>query len=132
MYLRSAKLGEIRMQQRIQFVLILLLFVLTGSLQNTSFGGETSAEQAVLTRTTSDQTAIALHRYLSATFHACDISVETPVVSYDHKAVFRQRVGVRAASDAVFGPATAQRIATPLPYGKASDYYVFTLERILV
>lgn len=120
------------MQQRIQFVLILLLFVLTGSLQNTSFGGETPAGQTVLTRTASDEAPVAAHRYLSATFHACDISVETPVVSYDHKAMFRQRVGVRAASDAVFGPAMALRVATPLPYGKASDYYVFTLERILV
>lgn len=120
------------MQQRIQFVLILSLFILTGSLQNTSFGGMTSTEGAVLTRTTSDEGAVATHRYLSAALHTCDISVETPVVSYDHKAMLRQRVGVRAASDAVFGRTTTRRVDTPLPYGKAVDYYVFTLGRILV
>lgn len=120
------------MQQRIQFVLILSLFILTGSLQDTTFGGATSAEEAVLTRTTSDEGAVATHRYLSAALHTCDISVETPVVSYDHKALFRQRVGARAAFDADFGRTTPRRVATPLPYGKAVDYYVFTLGRILV
>lgn len=120
------------MQQRIQLVLILLLFVLAGSLQSRSFDGTTSVEQAVLTRTASDDATVAVHRYLSATLHLCDISVETPVVSYDHKAAFRQREGVRAVSDALYGSCTALCVASPLPYGKAADYYVFTLERILV
>ncbi|WP_300737595.1 hypothetical protein [uncultured Alistipes sp.] len=121
------------MQQRIQFVLILLLFVLTGSLQSLSFDDTASVGQAVLTRTASDDAAVASRaNCFSVPLHLSDISVETPVVSYDHKACFRQREGIRAASDAVFGPSNVLRAAAPVPYGSAVDYYIFTLERILV
>ncbi len=120
------------MVERIQYLLILLLFVLLGSLDRASFGDDACGVQTVLTRSTDSDSFTAVHNYLSAWTHPCDTTAETPVISFEHRAVVRQRAAVRAAVDAAFDVRMAIRTLFGASHPDAVDYYVFSLERILI
>lgn len=120
------------MLERLQYALILLLFALAGSLADTSFRSDAGSVQPVLTETAADSSPAPGHNYLSVLTHPCDFSAEAPVVSFDHKAIFRQRTAVRTATDAAFGVRAALCTSSRVLHGKPADYYVFTLGRILI
>lgn len=120
------------MVERIQYLLILLLFVLVGSLDGVSFGQEICGTQSVLTQPTDSDSLAPIHNYLSAWTHTCDTTAETPVISFEHRAVVRQRAAVRAAVDAAFDVRMAIRSLFGASHPDAVDYYVFSLERILI
>lgn len=120
------------MVERIQYLLILSLFVLTGSLKEISVRDELREVHPVLTQPADQEVAAAVRNYLSAWTHTCDFQAETPVVSLDHKFVVRQRAAVRSAVESAFGVRIAACTAPPRPYGSPVDYYVFSLGRILI
>lgn len=102
------------MQERIQLALILLLFALAGSLEDTSFRSGAACN------------------YFSAAICPCAVSIEAPAAPSDHKAAVRQLAGARVACDAAFGLRTAMRTYSPALHPDAVDYYVFSLGRILI
>lgn len=120
------------MVEKIQYLLILLLFVLTGSLEEISFRDPDGGVHPVLTQSADQETPAAVRNYLSAWTHSLDFQAETPVVSLDHKFVVRQRAAVRSAVEAAFGVRIASCTAAPCRCGSAVDYYVFSLGRILI
>ena len=122
------------MVERIQYMLILLLFVLTGSLESVSFRSEDHGVQTVLTQSTESDASHAVCNSLSAWTHSfpCDISVETPVVSFDHKTLVRQRAAVRSAVETAFGVRMASCLHACVTVGNAVDYYVYSLGRLLI
>ena len=67
------------------------------------------------------------YNYLSAWMHTCDTTAETPVISFEHRAVVRQRAAVRAAVDAAFDVRMAIRSLFGASHSDAVDYYVFSL-----
>lgn len=113
-------------------MLILSLFVLTGSLEGVSFRQVTCGCESVLTRSTDSDASDAVRNQLSAWTHTCDVTAETPVVSLDHKFVVRQRTAVRCAVETVFGVRMATATRCGASPGNAVDYYVFSLGRILI
>lgn len=122
------------MVERIQYMLILLLFVLTGSLEGVSFRSEGHGIQSVLTQSTESDTSDTVRNTLSAWTHSisCDYSAETPVVSFDHKALVRQRAAVRSAVETAFGVRMASCLHAGSSGGDAVDYYVYSLGRLLI
>ncbi len=120
------------MVERIQYLLILLLFVLAGSLDGVSFRDGAHGVQPVLTRSTDSDASDTVRNQLSAWTHSCDFAAETPVVSFDHKYVVRQRAAVRSAVETVFGVRIASSGHSEVSSGDAVDYYVFSLGRILI
>lgn len=122
------------MVERIQYLLILVLFVLLGGLDRASFGDDACGAQTVLTRSTDSDYLTAVHNYFSfsAWTHSCDTTAETPVISFDQRAVVRRRAAVRAAVDAVFEVRIAARTPFDALHPGAVDYYVFSLEHILI
>ena len=107
------------MVERIQYLLILLLFVLTGSLEGVSFRNEVHDNQSVLTCSTeSDGASDAVRNQLSAWTHSCEFQAESPVVIFEHKFVVRQRAVQRAGVERAFGGvriASAPAPPTPGP-----------------
>ena len=120
------------MVEKIQYVLILLLFVLTGSLEEVSFRDGAHGAETVLTQSTDSDACAAARNQLSAWTHSCDFPADTPEVSLDHKYVVRQRAAVRSAVDALFGVRIATSVETGAPSDDGVDYYVFSLGRILI
>ena len=120
------------MVERIQYMLVLLLFVLAGSSEGESFRDEAPGVQTVLIPTTDSDASAVVRNYLSAGIPTCDFSAETPVVSFDQKAVVRQRAAVRAAAETAFGVCVAAHTRACARHGDAVDYYVFSLGRILI
>ena len=70
--------------------------------------------------------------YFSVALCSCSASIEAPVVQTDQKAVVRQRAAVRTAVDAAFGVRTAMRTYARTLHADPVDYYVYSLERILI
>lgn len=122
------------MVERIQYMLILLLFVLTGSLEGVSFRCEDHGIQTVLTQSTESDTSDSARNTLSAWTHSfpCDYSSETPVVTFEHKALVRQRAAVRSVVESAFGVRMATRLHICVTGGDAVDYYVYSLGRLLI
>ena len=121
------------MVERIQYLLILVLFVLLGGLDRASFGDDACGAQTVLTRSSDSESCDVVRNHLSAWTHSCDFfSTETPVVTSDHKVVVRQRAAVRDAVETVFGVRIASRSHVEPPYVHAVDYHVFGLGHILI
>ena len=122
------------MVERIQYMLILLLFVLTGSLDGVPFQGGDHGVQTLLTQSAESDTSDTVRNTLSAWTYTfpCDFSVETPVVSFNHKALVRLRAAVRSAVDGAFGVRMATCRHTETPEGDAVDYYVYSLGRLLI
>ena len=121
-----------QMQERLQYTLALLLLVLAGSLEGRSFRDDAQNVQPVLTESTVADSSAAVRNYLSAAIHSCDLTAETPVISFDHKAILRHRTAVRAAADAAFGVRAAMCTYSPVLHSDAVDYYVFSLGRIRI
>ena len=113
------------MQERIQLALILLLFALAGSLEDTSFRSGAESVRPALT-----QSSVAGSH--AAAICPCAVSIEAPAAPSDHKAAVRQLAGARVACDAAFGLRTAMRTYSPALHPDAVDYYVFSLGRILI
>lgn len=133
MYLRSAEIYDSdRMQERIQLILILLLFALTGSLEDTSFRSDAESVRPALTQSSVADSHAAACNYLSAAICPGGVSIEAPATQSDHKAFVRQLAGARPACDAAFGLRTAMRTYSPTLHPDAVDYYVFSLGRILI
>lgn len=120
------------MLERLQYALILLLFVLAGSLDGPSFQDGVGGVQPSLNETVAARPPQAARNYFSAALCSCSASIEAPVVPSDHKALFRQRTDVRTAVDAAFGVRTAMRAYSPALHRDPVDYYVFSLGRILI
>lgn len=121
------------MVERIQYLLILLLFALTGSLEEISFRSDSPDVQTVLTRSTDSDAYDVVRNHLSAWTHSCDFfSTETPVLTHDHKVVVRQRAAVRDAVETVFDVRIASHAHVAPFYGHAVDYHVFGLGHILI
>ena len=121
------------MVERIQYLLILLLFAFTGTLGEISFRSDSPEAQTVLTRSSDSESCGVVRNHLSAWTHSCDFfSTETPVVTSDHKVVVRQRAAVRDAVETVFGVRIASRSHVEPPYVHAVDYHVFGLGHILI
>lgn len=122
------------MVERIQYMLILLLFVLTGSLEGVSFRCEDHGVQTVLTQSTESDASDTVRNTLSACTHSfcCDYSAETPVVTSGHKDLVRQRAVVRNAVETTFGVRMATRLQACRAGGDAVDYYVYSLGRLLI
>ena len=117
------------MQERIQLALILLLFALAGSLEDTSFRSGAESVRPDLTQSSVAGSHAAACNYFSAAICPCAVSIEAPA---DHKAAVRQLAGARVACDAAFGLRTAMRTYSPALHPDAVDYYVFSLGRILI
>ena len=113
------------MQERIQLALILLLFALAGSLEDTSFRSGAESVRPALTQSSVAGSHAAACNYFS-------VSIEAPAAPSDHKAAVRQLAGARVACDAAFGLRTAMRTYSPALHPDAVDYYVFSLGRILI
>ena len=124
------------MQERIQLALILLLFALAGSLEDTSFRSGAESGRPALTQDKSESSVAGSHaaacNYFSAAICPCAVSIEAPAAPSDHKAAVRQLAGARVACDAAFGLRTAMRTYSPALHPDAVDYYVFSLGRILI
>lgn len=120
------------MVERIQYLLILLLFVLTGSLEGVSFQEESREVQSFLVPSAESETSEVVRNQLSVWIHTCDFMAETPVTCFVHKAVVRQRAAVRCAVESVFGIRIASNLREDVSSGDAVDRYVFSLERILI
>ena len=120
------------MLERLQYTLILLLFVLAGSLEGPSFQDAAGGRQPSLTETVAACPPTAVRNYFSVALCPCSASIEAPVVSPDHKAVVRQRAAVRTAADAAFGVRAAMRTYSRVLHRDPVDYYIFSLERILI
>ena len=103
------------MQERIQLALILLLFALAGSLEDTSFRSGAESVRPALTQSSVAGSHAAACNYFSAAICPCAVSIEAP-----------------AAPDAAFGLRTAMRTYSPALHPDAVDYYVFSLGRILI
>ena len=114
------------MQERIQLALILLLFALAGSLEDTSFRSGAESVRPALTQSSVAGSHAAACNYFSAAICPCAVSIEAPAAPSDHKAA------VRVACDAAFGLRTAMRTYSPALHPDAVDYYVFSLGRILI
>lgn len=120
------------MVERIQYVLILLLFVLTGSLEGVSFRNEVTDIESVLTESTQSDTSDTVRNHLSAWSHSCESQAESPVVSLDHKVVVRQRAAHRSVVESAFGARIARCMHSDVRCGDAVDYYVISLGRLLI
>uniref|UniRef100_UPI003AAAB0C1 hypothetical protein n=1 Tax=Alistipes shahii TaxID=328814 RepID=UPI003AAAB0C1 len=132
-YLRSVEIYDSdRMQERIQLALILLLFALAGSLEDTSFRSGAESVRPALTQSSVAGSHAAACNYFSAAICPCAVSIEAPAAPSDHKAAVRQLAGARVACDAAFGLRTAMRTYSPALHPDAVDYYVFSLGRILI
>ena len=114
------------MQERIQLALILLLFALAGSLEDTSFRSGAESVRPALTQSSVAGSHAAACNYFSAAICPCAVSIEAPA------APSRQLAGARVACDAAFGLRTAMRTYSPALHPDAVDYYVFSLGRILI
>ena len=117
------------MQERIQLALILLLFALAGSLEDTSFRSGAESVRPALTQSSVAGSHAAACNYFSAAICPCAVSIEAPAAPSDHKAAVRQLAGARVACDAL---RTAMRTYSPALHPEAVDYYVFSLGRILI
>ena len=111
------------MQERIQLALILLLFALAGSLEDTSFRSGAESVRPALTQSSVAGSHAAACNYFSAAICPCAVAIEAAV---------RQLAGARVACDAAFGLRTAMRTYSPALHPDAVDYYVFSLGRILI
>ncbi|OUQ53407.1 hypothetical protein B5E60_07130 [Alistipes sp. An116] len=121
------------MVERIQYLLILLLFVLTGSLEGVSFRNEVHDNQSVLTCSTeSDGASDAVRNQLSAWTHSCEFQAESPVVIFEHKFVVRQRAVQRAGVERAFGVRIASARHSDAGPGSAVDDYVISLGCLLI
>lgn len=120
------------MLERLQYALILLLFVLAGSLDGPSFQDAAGGVQPSLNESVAARPPQAVRNYFSVALCSCSASIEAPVVPSDHKALFRQRTDVRTAVDAAFGVRTAMRAYSRALHRNPVDYYVFSLGRILI
>lgn len=120
------------MVERFQYMLILLLFVLTGNLEEVSFGAKPCEVQSILTPAAESDTFDAVRNQLSVWTHSCDFSMETPVASLDHKLVVRQRTAMRCGVESAFELRIARCTRSDTSPGNAVDHYVFSLERILI
>ena len=105
--------------------LILLLFALAGSLEDTSFRSGAESVRPALTQSSVAGSHAAACNYFSAAICPCAVSIEAPAAPSDHKAA-------RVACDAAFGLRTAMRTYSPALHPDAVDYYVFSLGRILI
>lgn len=120
------------MMERVQYALILLLFVLMGSIGNTSPRSDAGSVQPALSRSVVADSSAAVRNYLSATICVCDATVEAPAVPTDHKAVVRQRLVAHAAASEAADVSTVMRTRSRALHVDAVDYYVFSLGRILI
>ena len=120
------------MQERIQLALILLLFALAGSLEDTSFRSGAESVRPALTQSSVAGSHAAACNYFSAAICPCAGAIAAPAAPSDHKAAVRQLAGARVACDAAFGLRTAMRTYSPALHPDAVDYYVFSLGRILI
>ena len=109
------------MLERLRYVLILLLFALAGNLGDTSFQDAGGVPPA-LDETVTACPPAAVRNYFSVALCSCSASIEAPVVQTDQKAVVRQRAAVR----------TAMRTYARTLHADPVDYYVYSLERILI
>ena len=116
------------MQERIQLALILLLFALAGSLEDTSFRSGAESVRPALTQSSVAGSHAAACNYFSAAICPCAVSIEAPAAP----SAVRQLAGARVACDAAFGLRTAMRTYSPALHPDAVDYYVFSLGRILI
>lgn len=130
-YLCSA-IALIRMLERIQYALILLLFVLVGSLSDSSLIDESQCVQAALGKGVATNAYSSVQKYLSAEMDYCDISVREPVVSFDHKTVARQRLAFRNYISEPRLPYGSVFTADGVLHVDAVGYYVFSLRHILI
>ena len=110
------------MLERLRYVLILLLFALAGNLGDTSFQ-DAGGVQPALDETVTACPPAAVRNYFSVALCSCSASIEAPV---------RQRAAVRTAVDAAFGVRTAMRTYARTLHADPVDYYVYSLERILI
>ena len=121
------------MVERIQYLLILLLFVLTGSLEGVSSRNEVHGKQSVLILSTeTDDTSDAVRDQLSALTHACEYQAESPVVLFGHKFVMRQRAEQRDGVERAFGVRIASTRHSDVGAGSAGGDYVILLGRLLI
>ena len=121
------------MEEKIQYLLILLLFVLTGSLEGVSSRNEVHGKQSVLILSTeTDDTSDAVRDQLSALTHACEYQAESPVVIFEHKFVVRQRAVQRAGVERAFGVRIASTRHSDVGAGSAGGDYVILLGRLLI
>lgn len=120
------------MVERIQYVLILLLFVLTGSLDGTSFRTGTNDLQPVLTESTRSDASDAVRNQLSAWTHSCESQAESPIVTPDQKVVVRQRAAWHDAVESAFDARVALNLHDAARPGDAVDDYVISLGRLLI
>lgn len=120
------------MVERIQYVLILLLFVLTGSLDGASFRNEVDDLQPVLIESSRSDAPDAVRNHLSAWTHSCESQAESPVVTLEHKIVVRQRAAQRGVAESTFGARIALCMHNEARPGDAVDDYVISLGRLLI
>lgn len=120
------------MQGRIQFVLILLLFALAGSLEGTSFRNDAGKVHPALKVSVFSDSHAAVRNYFSAAICPCATSIETSIAPSDHKAVVRQLAGARVAASAAYDVHTVMRTRFRALHADAVDYYVFSLGRIRI
>ncbi len=123
---------QLLMMERLRYLLILLLFVLAGSLQNISSQDEVRPVAPSLVKSSVIDFHLAVSNYLSAEICVIDSSFTTPVVSLDHKAVLRQRSELRSASARDFDVRTVMRLYSRPQHDNAVDYYIFSLGHILI
>ena len=119
------------MQERIQLALILLLFALAGSLEDTSFRSGAESVRPALTQSSVAGSHAAACNYFSAAICPCAVSIEAPAAPSDHKAAVRQLAGARVACDAAFGLRTAMRTYSPALHPDNISMY-FTLLVVVI
>ena len=114
------------MQERIQLALILLLFALAGSLEDTSFRSGAESVRPALTQSSVAGSHAAACNYFSAAICPCAVSIEAPAAPSDHKAAVRQLAGASpvmplSASVPQCGP--IPRLCTPTPWITTSSLW---------
>lgn len=120
------------MQERIRLALILLLFALAGSLEDTSPRGDAGNVRPALNVSALSGPSSAVRNYFSVAVCSCAASVEAPVAPSDHKAAGRQLAAARSATVAAYDVHTVMRTRSRALHADAVDYYVFSLGRILI
>lgn len=120
------------MLERLRYALILLLFALAGNLGDTSFQDDAGGVQPSLGETVTACPPAAVRNYFSVAFCSCSASIEAPVVPTDHKAVVRLLGDARTAAAAAYDVSVVMRTRSRTLHAHPVDYYVYSLERILI
>lgn len=121
------------MLEKIQYALILLLFVLTGSLECTSFQNDAESVQPALSRSTVVDPLSTVRDYAFSAICFCEASVIESSGSYsDHKAILRHHADTRIAAKAAYDLHSTMRTRSRVLPADAVDYYIFSLGRIRI